>query len=331
MAYVGSVPDAGEVLIVSGPPGSGKTTVSAALAAEAAMGVHIESDWFFAAIRCGFVAPHLPGAHSQNTAVIDVATDAAAGFAAAGYAVVWDGVVGPWFLDRVARRLAARGIGLRYLVLRPDRETALDRVRRRDGTTETSGAEVMFDQFGDLGDLEVHVIESGAGEHDVLQRCKRALLGDGLIIERDRWVDDRWPVSVKGVLGWGDRFVVLHNRRGEWELPGGRLDLTDADPVTTLRREMLEELGLEVEVGPLVDTWVYEVEGKRVLILTYRCQAPQPSELSHSDEHTEVGLLSLAELESAPIPAGYLASIDRARPASLRRARARRRPRWRRM
>ncbi|MCP4224007.1 MAG: hypothetical protein GY773_11740 [Actinomycetia bacterium] len=43
---------------------------------------------------------------------MDVATDAAAAYASAGYVVVWDGIVGPWFLDGVARRLGARGIGL---------------------------------------------------------------------------------------------------------------------------------------------------------------------------------------------------------------------------
>ena len=102
----------GEVLIVSGPPGSGKTTVSAALAAGCERGVHMESDWFFRFIRSGFIAPWLPDAHSQNEAVMVVAADTAAAYAEAGYAVVWDGIVGPWFLDQVAGRLGDRNIPL---------------------------------------------------------------------------------------------------------------------------------------------------------------------------------------------------------------------------
>ncbi len=123
------------------------------------------------------------------------------------------------------------------------------------------------------------------------------------------WVDDRWRVSVKGVLGWDGRFVVLRNRRGEWELPGGRMDATDASPMATLRREMTEELGLDVEVGEQIDSWIYEIEGKRVLILTYQCRAERPAELTHSDEHTEVGQFSIHELVSESIPEGYLRSI----------------------
>ena len=308
-AYTQEMLIPGEVLLVSGPPGVGKTEVSLALASTASMGVHLESDWFFRSILSGITGPHLPEAHSQNTAIVDAATDAAASLASSGYAVVWDGVVGPWFLDRAARRLASRGIGLRCLVLRPSHQTTLDRVRSRDRTAEVSGASTLFDQFVELGDLESHVVDTDADPDVVLERCHGMLRQGGLQIELDEWVDDRWPVSVKGVLGWGGQYVVLRNRRGEWELPGGRLDASDAGPVEALKREMSEELGLEVEVGPIVDSWVYEVEGKRVLILTYGCQAEQPAELSISDEHIEVALMDEAQLDRAVFPAGYLRSI----------------------
>ena len=305
---------AGEVLIVSGPPGSGKTTVAAALADETPRAVYLESDWFYHAIRTGFVAPHLPAARAQNIIVMDVAADAAAGFATAGYAVVWDGIVGPWFLDQVVRRLAQRQVRVRYLVLRPSRERALDRVRRRDGTAEVSGAAIMFDQLADLGPLEPHVVNSDDGLDDVLDRCRAALSDDRLVIGPEVWVDDHWPVSVKGVLGWDGRYVVLRNRRGEWELPGGRLDATDTGPVEALQREMSEELGLDVTVAEALDSWVYRVEDKQVLIVTYRCEAVEPDELRHSDEHTHVAALDIdtlsdPNLAGAPIPSGYLNSI----------------------
>lgn len=168
----------GEVVIVSGPPGSGKTTVSAALASGWERGVHLESDWFFRSIRSGFVAPGLPEAHSQNAAVMVVAADAAAAYADAGYTVVWDGIVGPWFLDRIVQRLGARKIRVQYLVLRPRRDTMLERVQGRDDTTETTDAEALYDQFAELGVFESHVVPSDAPAEQVIEACK-AVLADG--------------------------------------------------------------------------------------------------------------------------------------------------------
>lgn len=174
-------------MIVSGPPGSGKTTVSAALASDFERGVHLESDWFFRSIKSGFVAPWLPDAHSQNAAVMVAAADAAAAYADAGYTVVWDGIVGPWFLGLIARRLGDREIRVQYLVLRPSRVTASHRVRDRGDTPETSGAETMYDQFADLGELESHVISSDAPADQVIEACRAALANGSLQVELDSW------------------------------------------------------------------------------------------------------------------------------------------------
>lgn len=178
------------MVIVSGPPGSGKTTVSAALASGCERGVHLESDWFFRSIRSGLVAPWTPEAHAQNAAVMVAATDAAAAYADAGYAVVWDGIVGPWFLGEVARRLGARKICLHYLVLRPQRGTASERVQGHGDTTETTGAEAMYDQFADLGEFEPHVVSADASAAEVIEACRAALAEGSLEVVSDSWADD---------------------------------------------------------------------------------------------------------------------------------------------
>lgn len=173
---------AGEVVIVSGPPGSGKTTVAGALAAEATLGVHLESDWFYRFVKGGFVAPHLPESHRQNVLVMDICINAAASYAAGGYTVFWDGIVGPWFFEQICSGLGDRGLTPRYLALRPPRDVALKRVRERDGTTETSVAEKMYDEFADLGPFEKHVLSSDAEPNELLEACRAALTESRFIL-----------------------------------------------------------------------------------------------------------------------------------------------------
>jgi 8-oxo-dGTP pyrophosphatase MutT (NUDIX family) len=118
-----------------------------------------------------------------------------------------------------------------------------------------------------------------------------------------------FPVSVKGVLLDEGCVVLLQNERREWELPGGKLEIGES-PEECVVREIREEPGLEVEVGPLIEAFVYEVlPGASVLILTYGCFAEDPRGLSHSEEHSDVGIFGLDDLEGIVLPRGYERSI----------------------
>ena len=121
-----------------------------------------------------------------------------------------------------------------------------------------------------------------------------------------------WPVSVKAVLGWEDRFVLLRNDRSEWELPGGRLDRGE-QPVDALARELKEELSIEASVGPLVLAEAFEVVPERwVLLVVYSCVADPPLALTFSEEHEAVTTASLTELTDLPIPEVYVRAIHEA-------------------
>jgi ATPase family associated with various cellular activities (AAA) len=52
-------PDTTPVLILTGPPGAGKTTAARVLAERSERAVHLESDRFFHFIRSGYVEPPL--------------------------------------------------------------------------------------------------------------------------------------------------------------------------------------------------------------------------------------------------------------------------------
>ncbi|MBD2300997.1 NUDIX domain-containing protein [Nostoc sp. FACHB-190] len=121
----------------------------------------------------------------------------------------------------------------------------------------------------------------------------------------------RFPVSVKGVVLQESKVVLLKNERDEWELPGGKLELGE-EPEICFVREIKEELGLNVKVGHLLDTWVYQIsEGVVVLIITYGCYPEPFSEVTHSPEHKDVGLFTLEEINFLKMPNGYKKSIQK--------------------
>ncbi|WP_328470607.1 NUDIX hydrolase [Streptomyces sp. NBC_00448] len=131
-----------------------------------------------------------------------------------------------------------------------------------------------------------------------------------------------WPVSVKAVvLDDRSRVLLLRNERDEWELPGGRLEIVDQEngeaadstPQDAVAREVWEETGWQVKVGPLIDdgVWIYEpIPGRRVLIVTYGAVALDPRvEPVASHEHKHVGLFTKDEVAGLHMPSGYKASI----------------------
>jgi 8-oxo-dGTP pyrophosphatase MutT (NUDIX family) len=119
----------------------------------------------------------------------------------------------------------------------------------------------------------------------------------------------RFPISIKGVILDGTKVVLLRNERDEWELPGGKLELGEA-PEDCVSREIKEELGLNVVVDRILDTWVYHIrEGVDVFIVTYGCRPKPFSQVTHSLEHKEARWFELSAIRGLTMPAGYKNSI----------------------
>jgi len=121
----------------------------------------------------------------------------------------------------------------------------------------------------------------------------------------------RFPVSVKGIVTRDDAVVLVWNRRGEWELPGGKLEVGES-PELCVAREIDEELGLDVEPEVLVDSWVYDIAlGTHVLVLTYGCLERSERTTVLSDEHTRFDWIGLDDVAELRMPDGYKRSIAR--------------------
>jgi len=75
-------------------------------------------------------------------------------------------------------------------------------------------------------------------------------------------------------------------------------------------REVKEELALDVALGPILDSWLYNIHGQvEVLIVTYGCICDSPGDIVLSHEHKAVGLFGLDELDGLDMPEGYRRSI----------------------
>jgi predicted ABC-type ATPase len=146
------------LVVVTGPPGAGKSTVARALADRFTRSVLVAGDAFFAFLTRGAVAPWLPDAHRQNEVVIRAAAAATGRFVTGGYVTVYDGVLGPWFLADFAAETTLDH--LHYLVLLPSVERCVEQVADRTGHgfTDEDATRHMHRQFAQADIDRRHVL-----------------------------------------------------------------------------------------------------------------------------------------------------------------------------
>ena len=88
-------------------------------------------------------------------------------------------------------------------------------------------------------------------------RVKTIIVAAGVILEQGKvLVTQRKADATQGLL---------------WEFPGGKVE-EDEEPREALRRELKEELDIEVEVGTIFDAVFHPYPEYPILLLTYHCR-----------------------------------------------------------
>jgi cytidylate kinase len=167
----------GELVVITGPPGAGKSSVSEHLVDGFNPSGLVAGDNFFAMIKRGYILPWLPQARRQNTIVIEAAA-AAAGRLTDICSVIYDGVLGPWFLPTFVRATSLPHIN--YVILLPPLEVCLERVQHRvgHGFSDLSATRDLHAQFADAAVDTRHLItESGDHPAQLAELISRTLHG----------------------------------------------------------------------------------------------------------------------------------------------------------
>jgi 8-oxo-dGTP diphosphatase len=93
--------------------------------------------------------------------------------------------------------------------------------------------------------------------------------------------------SIKGLITKNNTFLAVYNlKEGQklWDLPGGRMEFGETAE-ETLKREIMEELNIEINPIKVVDTWNYLHNDKCQITGIIYYSEMITSKINLSDEH----------------------------------------------
>jgi len=112
------------------------------------------------------------------------------------------------------------------------------------------------------------------------------------------------------IVDEADRVVLtrraVHPFLDQWVMPGGKIALGEPMQVA-LRREVREEVGIDVVVGALVDTYEHVTPGAdndHHVILYFRCRPSRAELTPNPSEVAEARWVPRGELHGYPMPEG---------------------------
>lgn len=121
-------------------------------------------------------------------------------------------------------------------------------------------------------------------------------------------------VAVIAVILSAGRLLLIRRgvepARGQWALPGGYMDAGEM-PEDALRREILEEVGLEIEVGRLLDIYPMATSGRVAggIVIAYLA-IPADGELPLLERNDDVDDAAWFAPERLPVEVAFDSSRE---------------------
>lgn len=81
--------------------------------------------------------------------------------------------------------------------------------------------------------------------------------------------------AVKAIILNGDKFLIIKRTVDNqiiWDLPGGGVDYGES-PYETLKREVREEVDLDIDIVKPIGLWWFFRKGNQVICTTFICRA----------------------------------------------------------
>jgi tRNA uridine 5-carbamoylmethylation protein Kti12 len=159
------------IILLSGPPGAGKTTVASELVKISPGPVaYIEGDIFWSFFARG---SEEAGTRQNFRTLMRSVVAAAIPFALNGYETVVDFSIPPGFLETALKMANFRNVPLHYVVIRPDLDICARRAATREAGPikdyghleefyalfDTSQKHIIYDNEGDAATIAGHVRE----------------------------------------------------------------------------------------------------------------------------------------------------------------------------
>ena len=120
--------------------------------------------------------------------------------------------------------------------------------------------------------------------------------------------------AVKALILYKNKILILKQKDpfgGEYEIPGGRKNSGESDE-NALKREVLEETGLNIEIIKLLNTWTWDILKKGIHLngKTYLC-IPKTNDIKISEEYINYKWVTKEELLELNVPNWFREAVSK--------------------